>query len=255
MWQLLLPAVLLLLASVSTGAEGVQKAVVSLHPEWDRLLEMDNVTLRCQGAQAEGNSSTRWWHNGHLLPNRTSSYFIESASVNDSGEYTCQTSLSNLSDPVQLQVRAAWLLLQAPRWKLREGDPLVLRCHSWKNKRVHNVQYFQDGRGRQFSYNNSAFHVPRASRKHNGSYFCRGLIGKLNVSSEAVVVLVEDFKSTLAISPVYPGHLVLLCLLPGLLFAVDTGLYFSVRRGLRSLLRNRTNDNVTWSKSLQDKQE
>lgn len=79
---------------------------MSLHPEWDRLLERDNVTLRCQGAQAEGNSSTRWWHNGHLLPNRTSSYFIESASVNDSGEYMCQTSLSNLSDPVQLQVRA-----------------------------------------------------------------------------------------------------------------------------------------------------
>ncbi|XP_059529691.1 low affinity immunoglobulin gamma Fc region receptor III-A-like [Myotis daubentonii] len=249
MRQLLPPAVLLLLASASTGAEGVQKAVVSLHPEWDRLLERDNVTLRCRGAQAEGNGATRWWHNGHLLPNRTSSYFVESASVSDSGEYRCQTSLSNLSDPVQLQVRAAWLLLQAPRWKLREGDPLVLRCHSWKNKQVYNVQYFQGGRGRQFSYNNTPFRVPRASRKHNGSYFCRGLIGKLNVSSEAVVVLVE----ALAISS--SGHLVLLCLLPGLLFAVDTGLYFSVRRGLRSLLRNRTTDNITWSKSLQDKQE
>ncbi|KAK1329538.1 hypothetical protein QTO34_011730 [Cnephaeus nilssonii] len=229
----------------------LQKAVVSLHPEWDRLLERDNVTLRCQGAQAEGNSSTRWWHNGHLLPSRNSNHVIASASVNDSGEYTCQTGLSNLSDPVQLQVRAAWLLLQAPRWRLREGDPLVLRCHSWKNVPVRNVQYFQDGRGRRFSYRNAAFRVPRASGVHSGSYFCRGLIGKLNVSSEAVVVLVE----ALAISRISPGRLVLLCLLPGLLFAVDTWLYCSMRRGLRSLLRNRTNDTVTWRKSLQDKQE
>lgn len=67
----------------------------------------------------------------------------------------------------------------------------MLRCHSWKNVPVHKVQYFQDGRGRQFSYRNSAFHIPRASAEHNGSYFCRGLIGKLNVSSEAVAVLVE----------------------------------------------------------------
>lgn len=79
---------------------------MSLHPQWDRLLERDNVTLRCQGAQAEGNGSTLWWHNGHLLPSQNSSHFIASASVNHSGEYTCQTSRSSLSDPVQLQVRA-----------------------------------------------------------------------------------------------------------------------------------------------------
>lgn len=67
----------------------------------------------------------------------------------------------------------------------------MLRCHSWKNVPVRNVQYFQNGRGRRFSYRNSAFRIPRASGAHNGSYFCRGLIGKLNVSSEALVVLVE----------------------------------------------------------------
>lgn len=93
------------------SSEDLQKAVVSLHLEWDRLLERDNVTLKCQGAQAEGQSSTRWWHNGHLLPSQTSSHFIASTSVNDSGEYTCQTSLSNLSNPVQLQVCAGeWVM-------------------------------------------------------------------------------------------------------------------------------------------------
>ncbi|XP_016065945.1 PREDICTED: low affinity immunoglobulin gamma Fc region receptor III-B-like [Miniopterus natalensis] len=191
MWQLLLTAALLLLASSGTQAEDLRKAVVSLYPEWDRLLEKDNVTLRCQGTHTNRHDSTRWWHNGNLLPNQNSSYVISSARVNDSGEYTCQTNLSKLSDPVLLQVHAAWLLLQARQWVAQEGDPIKLRCHSWKNVPVHNVQYFQNGRGVQFSYQNFDFHIPKASGKHNGSYFCRGIIGTLNVSSEAVNIIVQ----------------------------------------------------------------
>lgn len=52
------------------------------------------------------------------------------------------------------------------------------------------VQYFQDGRGRKFSYQNTEFHIPKATRQHGGSYFCRGIIGTLNVSSEAVNITV-----------------------------------------------------------------
>ncbi|KAM9613295.1 low affinity immunoglobulin gamma Fc region receptor III-B-like [Trichechus inunguis] len=76
------------------------KAVVSLDPPWYRVLEMDSVTLKCF---PEGNS-TQWWHNGSLISNKSSSYFIESSRVNDSGEYECQTSSTMPSDPVQLEV-------------------------------------------------------------------------------------------------------------------------------------------------------
>lgn len=85
---------------------------------------------------------------------------------------------------------SAWLLLQAPQWVFQEGEPIRLRCHSWKNVQVQKVQYFRDGRGQKFSYNNMEFHIPKATRKHGGSYFCRGIIGTLNVSSEAANITV-----------------------------------------------------------------
>lgn len=85
---------------------------------------------------------------------------------------------------------AAWLLLQAPRWVFQEGEPIRLRCHSWNGVRVVKVQYFQDGRGRKYFYRNTEFHIPKATREHGGAYFCRGIIGILNVSSEAVNITV-----------------------------------------------------------------
>ena len=80
--------------------------MLSLNPDWDRLLERDTVTLTCRGNHTEEDKSTQWWHNGTLLPNRAPSHVIASARVNDSGEYRCQTKGSELSDPVQLQVVA-----------------------------------------------------------------------------------------------------------------------------------------------------
>ena len=101
--------------------------MLSLNPEWDRLLERDTVTLTCRGNHTEEDKSTQWWHNGTLLPNRAPSHVIASARVNDSGEYRCQTDLSALSDPWQLQVHTAWPLFQAPWWVFQEGDPIMLR--------------------------------------------------------------------------------------------------------------------------------
>lgn len=85
---------------------------------------------------------------------------------------------------------SAWLLLQASQWVFQEGQPIRMRCHSWKNRLVLKVQYFQDGRGKKFSYQNTEFHIPKAMHKHGGSYFCRGIIGQHNVSSEAVNITV-----------------------------------------------------------------
>lgn len=86
---------------------------------------------------------------------------------------------------------SAWLVLQAHRWVVQAGDPIVLRCHTWKDFPIYKVQFFQNGRGKKFFYQNSNFHIPRATAEHNGSYFCRGMIqGRRNESSEAVQVLV-----------------------------------------------------------------
>ncbi|XP_077616191.1 low affinity immunoglobulin gamma Fc region receptor III-A-like isoform X1 [Crocuta crocuta] len=252
MWQLLSPTALLLLVSAGTRAADPPKAIVVLEPQWDRILISDSVTLRCQGAYPPGDNSVQWWHNGSLISHQASSYFIAAASVEDSGEYKCQTGASEASDPVQLEVHIGWLLLQASRWVFQEGETIRLRCHSWKNKTVWKVQYFQNGEGKKFSHINSEFHIPKATSKHNGSYFCRGIIGKKNESSEAVYITIQGPPSP-STSPLLPHwYQIAFFLVLALLYAVDTGLFLVVQRGLRSLMEKGKNSKVTWSRDPQD---
>nr|5D6D_C Chain C, Low affinity immunoglobulin gamma Fc region receptor III-A [Homo sapiens] len=204
MWQLLLPTALLLLVSAGMRTEDLPKAVVFLEPQWYRVLEKDSVTLKCQGAYSPEDQSTQWFHNESLISSQASSYFIDAATVDDSGEYRCQTQLSTLSDPVQLEVHIGWLLLQAPRWVFKEEDPIHLRCHSWKNTALHKVTYLQNGKGRKYFHHNSDFYIPKATLKDSGSYFCRGLFGSKNVSSETVQITITQGLAVSTISSFFP---------------------------------------------------
>ncbi|XP_040859189.1 low affinity immunoglobulin gamma Fc region receptor III-B-like isoform X3 [Ochotona curzoniae] len=263
MGQLLSPVALLLLVSAASRAAEVLKPVVLLDPPWDRVLQEDRVTLKCQGFPPAANSSIQWLHNGSLISSHTPTYTIRSARAEDSGEYRCGTNISNLSfnissnisslsDPVQLQVRVGWLVLQAARWVIQEGEPIHLRCHSWRNKCVQKVTYLHaDGRGVKYFHNNTDLHIPEAKHTFSGSYFCRGLVGKKNVSSETVIITVQANAS---ISPsVLSWHLIAFGLVMGLLLAVDTALYFSVKRDLRSSLNTRKDYTFGWSKDILDK--
>ncbi|XP_017370608.1 low affinity immunoglobulin gamma Fc region receptor III-A isoform X2 [Cebus imitator] len=253
MWQLLLPTTLLLLVSAGMQAD-LPKAVVSLEPQWNRVLEKDNVTLKCQGTSLPEDNSTQWFHNGKLVSSQDSSYFIASVRVKDSGEYRCQTLLSTRSDPVQLEVHNGWLLLQASQWMYKEGDCIHLRCHSWKNTPLHKVTYLQNGKGKKYFHQNSDFYIPKATAKDSGSYFCRGLLGSKNVSSESVNITIIQDLTVSSTSPVsLPGYQVSFCLVMVLLFAVDTGLYFSVKRNIRSSTRDCKDHKFKWSKDPQDK--
>ncbi|KAF3823068.1 hypothetical protein GH733_010504 [Mirounga leonina] len=225
--------------SAGTQAANLTKAVVVLEPPYNRVLTLDSVTFKCQGTDPFGDSSTQWLHNGTLISDQTS-YFIKVARIEDSGEYRCRKGLSELSDPVQLEVHVGWLLLRTPRQVFQEGEPIWLRCHSWKNKPVWKVQYFQNGKSKKFSYNNSDFHIPAATSKHSGSYFCRGLIGKRNESSEPVDIIIQGKSCTALEGPDPPGH--------GwsLHSDLDTGLYFAVQRDLHSSMRGWKNSKVSW---------
>ncbi|KAM9241813.1 low affinity immunoglobulin gamma Fc region receptor III-B-like [Dugong dugon] len=197
MWQLLPPTALLLVVSAGQQTVNPPKAVVSLDPPWYRLLEKDKVILKCL---PEGNS-TQWWHNGSLISSQSSSYFIESARVNDSGAYQCQTSSTMPSDPVQLEVHIGWVLLQAVRQVFLKGETIELRCHAWKSKPLHKVSYFQDGRSKRFTHDNAIFHIPKATGQHNGSYFCRGLIGSRNESSRSLNIYIPGERCAALESP------------------------------------------------------
>lgn len=87
------------------SSSGLQKAVVKLDPAWVRVLEEDRVTLRCQGTFSPEDSSTKWFHNESQIAHQGANYVIASVKVKDSGMYRCQTALSTMSDPVQLEVQ------------------------------------------------------------------------------------------------------------------------------------------------------
>ncbi|XP_019568538.2 low affinity immunoglobulin gamma Fc region receptor III isoform X1 [Rhinolophus sinicus] len=249
LWLLQALTVLLLLASADRGAAALPKAVLSLQPPWINLLQEDNVTLSCQGPHSLGNSPTRWFHNGNPIPAQVQPSYHLQVSSNDSGNYSCQSDQTSLSDPVHLDVISDWLLLQTPRLVFQAGEPIKLRCHSWRNRPLHKITFYHNGKSKMFSHQNSSFSIPQANASHSGEYHCLGIIGHTQHMSQPVTITIQ----VPAVSPFFLLWQIAFCLVMGLLFAVDTGLYFAAQRALRSSLRKGGNDNVTWSRSPQDK--
>ncbi|XP_044772234.1 low affinity immunoglobulin gamma Fc region receptor II-b isoform X2 [Neomonachus schauinslandi] len=188
--DMLLWTALLFLAPVA-GTPGLPKAVLDLQPPWVNVLQEDPVTLKCQGAHTAVAHVTQWFHNGSSIPTLVRSSYSFKARQQDSGEYRCQTDQTSLSDPVHLDVTSDWLLLQAPRWVFQVGEPIVLRCHSWKNRNLYKITFFQDGKSKQFSSLNSTFFIPEANLSHSGDYHCTGMIGQMLRFSQPVAITVQ----------------------------------------------------------------
>ncbi|KAF3823069.1 hypothetical protein GH733_010505 [Mirounga leonina] len=170
---------------------GLPKAVLDLQPPWVNVLQEDPVTLKCQGAHTAVAHVTQWFHNGSSIPTLVQSSYSFKARQQDSGEYRCQTDQTSLSDPVHLDVTSDWLLLQTPRWGFQEGEPIVLRCHSWKNRSLYKITFFQDGKSKQFSSLNATFFIPEANLSHSGNYHCTGMIGQMLRFSQPVAITVQ----------------------------------------------------------------
>ncbi|KAM8817651.1 low affinity immunoglobulin gamma Fc region receptor III-like isoform 2-T2 [Rhynchonycteris naso] len=244
---------LLLLASADRGTAPFPKAVVSLEPPWFNVLQEDDVTLNCLGAHSPGDRSTKWFHNGIIIPNQVQPSYSFKANLSDQGDYSCQTAQTNLSDPVYLNVTADWLLLQTPRLVFQEGEPIMLRCHRWRNQPLYRVIFYQDGKHKGFFTVNSNFSIPQANTSHSGKYHCIGHGRNTRYTSHPVSITVQG-PATMSIPlhfPLWPH--IAFCLLMGLLFAVDTGLYFFVRKKLQSSFGDQSNDKVAWSKNPEDK--
>uniref|UniRef100_A0A8C9HMT7 Low affinity immunoglobulin gamma Fc region receptor III-A n=1 Tax=Piliocolobus tephrosceles TaxID=591936 RepID=A0A8C9HMT7_9PRIM len=190
LWLLQPLTVLLLLASADSQAAPL-KAVLKLEPPWINVLQEDSVTLMCQGAHSPDSDSTQWFHNGNLIPTHTQPSYRFKANNNDSGEYRCQTGRTSLSDPVHLTVLSEWLALQTPHLEFQEGETIMLRCHSWKNKPLVKVSFFQNGISKKFSRVDPNFSIPQANHSHSGDYHCTGNIGYTPYSSKPVTITVQ----------------------------------------------------------------
>nr|AMO02856.1 Fc-gamma receptor 2A [Macaca fascicularis] len=195
LWLLQPLTVLLLLASADSQTAAPPKAVLKLEPPWINVLREDSVTLTCGGAHSPDSDSTQWFHNGNLIPTHTQPSYRFKANNNDSGEYRCQTGRTSLSDPVHLTVLSEWLALQTPHLEFREGETIMLRCHSWKDKPLIKVTFFQNGKSKKFSHMDPNFSIPQANHSHSGDYHCTGNIGYTPYSSKPVTITVQGLSS------------------------------------------------------------
>uniref|UniRef100_A0A8C4MAS2 Ig-like domain-containing protein n=1 Tax=Equus asinus TaxID=9793 RepID=A0A8C4MAS2_EQUAS len=234
---------------------GLPKAVVSLEPPWNNVLREDSVTLKCQGAHTPEDNPTQWFHNGSPIPTQVQPSYSFKAQENDSGDYRCQTGQTSLSDPVHLDViswsvEEDWLLLQTPRLVFQEGEPIHLRCHSLQNRPLLSITFYQNGKSLTFFHNTSTstFSILQANRNHSGKYHCSGTIERMQHSS-------QNPKSPSPATVFFFLHWfqIAFCLVMGLLFAVDTGLYVSVQRDLPRSVGDGKNCNVRWSQSPENK--
>ncbi|KAM5294853.1 high affinity immunoglobulin gamma Fc receptor I isoform 2-T2 [Glossophaga mutica] len=174
------------------GQTDLAKSVLTLQPPWVSVFSGENVTLWCEGAHLPWGSSTQWFLNGTAIQTLTPSYSIIAASVDDIGEYRCQTGLSLPSDPIQLEVHRDWLLLQVSSRVVTEGKPLALRCHGWKNKLIYKMLFYHNGRTFRFSSWNPEFTILRTNVSHSGIYHCSGLYGRPRFTSAGVNITVQE---------------------------------------------------------------
>ncbi|XP_068918924.1 high affinity immunoglobulin epsilon receptor subunit alpha [Petaurus breviceps papuanus] len=223
----LLWVTLLLWALSGRSTEDASKALLSLNPPWTRILRTDNVTLHCEGSDTSHSNQTQWFHNGSSTPVQTSSFSITFATINDSGEYRCQTKDSVISDPVYLGVYSDWLLLQPSLMIIREGEPLLLSCHGWKNRTVYKVTFYHNKKALKYWYENHNFFIPNTTRNNRGFYHCTGILWRIHYTSKPLYI---GFKGPIS----YMQFLV--PLMAGLLFVVDTALFVLTQKQLHVLI-------------------
>ncbi|XP_006895589.1 PREDICTED: high affinity immunoglobulin epsilon receptor subunit alpha [Elephantulus edwardii] len=208
----------------------IKKSIITLNPQWNPIFVKESVTLICNGNTSFQANSTTWFHNDIMLPQKTSSLEIVNANISNSGEYKCQDQKHTQSNPVVLEVLPTkWLLLQVSAKVVKVGEPLFLRCHSWKNEDAFKVIYYKNGKALKYWYENFNLSFNKTTLEDSGLYNCTGIILGHNQSSQSLYITVK--------APKIKWIQFIIPLLVGILFVVDTGLFILTKKQFQSLLK------------------
>ncbi|XP_033270544.1 Fc receptor-like protein 3 isoform X1 [Orcinus orca] len=143
------------------------KAFLLLNPPWSTNFKNDRVTLTCRDSLSPAQGDISWYHNDHLLDNKS-----EEIQIHKTGYYKCKTRRSSPSDPVHMDFLSDRLIIQAPH-PVFEGDDVVLRCQGkeatsetvlYKNKKEIRKSYISNFTLNSVSRDNGKYHCT-ASRK------------------------------------------------------------------------------------------
>uniref|UniRef100_A0A8C6CKN6 Low affinity immunoglobulin gamma Fc region receptor III-A n=1 Tax=Moschus moschiferus TaxID=68415 RepID=A0A8C6CKN6_MOSMO len=136
---------------------------------------------------------------------------------------------------VSADTRAADLskavVLLDPQWnQVLKNDRVTLKCQGDYPVEDNSTKWWHNGT--LISSQTSSYFIADAKVEDSGEYKCQTGLSAL---SDPVKLEVHASLGNLqTVSSFYPPwHQITFCLVMGLLFAVDTGLYFSVQRHLR----------------------
>ncbi|XP_067584392.1 high affinity immunoglobulin epsilon receptor subunit alpha [Pseudorca crassidens] len=222
----------LLLFSPDGISAAIWRSKVSLNPPWNRIFRGENVTLTCRGNNSHEDDSTLWTHNKNSLEAKTSRWDIINASIQDSGDYRCQSKGFIMSEPVYLDVISDWLLLQASAEIVLEGEPLFLRCHGWRNLNVYKVTYFKNDKALKYWYENHNISITNVTAGDSGTYYCMGIIQQILHTSNHLSIKIKKASRSK-----YFWLQFLIPLLVKILFVVDTALFISTQQQFTFLLK------------------
>ncbi|XP_041875797.1 Fc receptor-like protein 4 isoform X3 [Corvus kubaryi] len=190
------------LPAQTLGLAGAQTTQLLVQPPWTPPVLWDRVTLTCQGSATA--AATTWYKDGQRWwqlqgPDRFR--------VTESGTYQCHRPGTGRSPTVS--VSDDWLVLQAPAWALLEGDTVTLRCRSWKDKPVTEVQFYRDGNDLGRSPWGTELFLSPLQLNNTGRYRCRGrvkdwMIQTLTVSEPVTVTVHELFPVPVLEGPPEP---------------------------------------------------
>ncbi|XP_072281460.1 low affinity immunoglobulin gamma Fc region receptor III-A-like [Pyxicephalus adspersus] len=103
------------------------RPVVIFTPEWNKIFAGEPIIMTCYVKSTRKVDETYLWYKEGEWVHTGKSYTIPEAQSSHSGRYQCQTSISDKSDSVSLDVQNGYVILQAPLY-IFEGDNIILRC-------------------------------------------------------------------------------------------------------------------------------
>uniref|UniRef100_A0A8D2CYX6 Ig-like domain-containing protein n=1 Tax=Sciurus vulgaris TaxID=55149 RepID=A0A8D2CYX6_SCIVU len=140
----------------------------------------------------------------------------------------------------------AMVKLEPPWIQVLQEDYVTLKCQGIHNSGNHCTQWFHN-RTLILTQPQPNYRF-KAKKNDSGSYRCQ-----MDQTSLSDPVHLDVLSGPTIPYISLPWYQITFFLVMGLLFAVDTGMYFSVQRDLQSSVENRRNYKVKWCHGLQDK--
>ncbi|XP_073423401.1 uncharacterized protein [Dendrobates tinctorius] len=134
------------LSSLGKRAQAEVLTYVTLDPDWRTIFKGEKMSFTCNVVHSTRKTDEifYWYKDNQQINVNQQKFQIESAKIENRGNYQCKTMASNRSDPVSLTVSKDWVILQVPSY-IYEGDRLTTNCRGWDLFFNKEVTTYMDG--------------------------------------------------------------------------------------------------------------